>query len=468
MVRNRGTSASTDRERRPEVVVVGGGFGGLAAAKGLGRAAAGVTVVDRVNYHLFQPLLYQVAMAGLSPAEIAIPIRSVLARQPNTRVLLGEAVRVELERRAVQLADGAVLPYDYLVLAAGARTNFFGREGWAQTALGMKVLEDALEIRRRVLLAFEAAERTADRDRRRELLTFVIIGGGPTGVELAGALAELAHRVLMKDFRVVTPDVPRIVLLEGAERLLLGFAPRLGASALRTLHALGVEVRLGTRVTGIGPGYVEMGHERLVASSIIWTAGVRPVELAATLPVERDRAGRVVVAADCSLPAHPEVFVIGDMAACAGTDGKPLPGIAPVALQQGRHVARTIRRALAGEPRAPFRYFDKGIMATIGRSRAVLQAGRVRMSGFWAWLLWIFIHVMYLVGFRNRVLVLFNWSARPRPVRRTRRRGSRCRAGSGGSRPRRPPAPRPPTSRSGRRSARRPAGGAGSGTRRRR
>lgn len=402
------------------VVVVGGGFGGLAVVKALMKSERSrpleVTLVDRQNHHLFQPLLYQVAMAGLSPADIAIPIRSVLREYPRVRVLMAEAVGVDFERRHLLLHDGESIGYDYLVIAAGARTNFFGHEkSWGVHALGMKSLEDALEMRRRVLLAFEAAEREPDEAARRRLLSFAVIGGGPTGVEVAGALSELARFVLSDDFRAIDASQTRVVLIEAQDRLLSGgFSEKLAQSAREQLAELGVEVRLRTRVEEIDEHGVkfesQQGAGLLEAATVLWTAGVEARHLTERLGVERDRMGRVQVKPDCSVPEHPEVFAIGDMAAFVprGTT-EPLPGVAPVAMQQGRYVAKAIRLRQQGLEPAAFEYVDKGIMATIGRSRAVAQSGRLELSGFMAWMTWLVVHIWYLVTFRNRLMVLFGW-----------------------------------------------------------
>jgi NADH:ubiquinone reductase (H+-translocating) len=396
---------------RRHVVVVGGGFGGLAVTKGLARAAVHVTLVDRSNHYLFQPLLYQVAMAGLAPAEIAAPIRSVLRRQENARVLLDEVTRVDFAARKVHLRECPPLDYEFLVLAYGAQNSYFGHDDWARVAPGLKDLDDAIEIRRRVLLAFEAAEREGDPALRRRHLTFVVIGGGPTGVELAGAIAELATFVLARDFRSIRPDATRVLLIEGGERILASFDPVLSARAERSLAGMGVEVRTKTRVTHIDTLGVECAGERIEASTVLWAAGVRAGALGAQLGVAVDRQGRASVEPDCSLPGHPEVFCIGDAAAFVPEgEEHALAGVSPVAMQQGRFVARQIRRTLEGEPREAFRYVDKGIMATIGRSRAVAKIGRIRLSGFVAWAAWLLLHIFYLIDFRSRVLVLFDWA----------------------------------------------------------
>ena len=397
----------TPRKKMPKVIIVGGGFGGLTAAQALRDAALEVTLVDRTNHHLFQPLLYQVAMAGLSPAEIAMPIRSILARQRNVAVILGEVVSVNTEERTLTLKDGE-LSYDYLIVASGAETSYFGHAEWERVAPGLKSLDDAVEIRQRVLLAFETAERTDDEVARKRLLTFAVIGGGPTGVELAGALSELANRVLSSDFRRIDPKSSRIVLVEAGDRILPSFAPDLAERAREQLCELGVELKTKSRVTAIDDFGVSINGEALPCSVVIWGAGVRATNLTKTLSVPLDSSGRVLVEQDCSLKDHRNVFVIGDAAAFM-CEGKALPGVSPVAMQQARAVARNIERDLNGEPREAFQYSDKGSMATIGRSRAIAQAGRIHLTGFVAWLAWLFIHIWYLVGFRNRFAVLFNW-----------------------------------------------------------
>ncbi|MCC6749881.1 MAG: NAD(P)/FAD-dependent oxidoreductase [Deltaproteobacteria bacterium] len=394
--------------RLPRVVIVGGGFGGLTAARELAGRPVEVTVIDRTNHHLFQPLLYQVAMAGISPADISYPIRSVLRRQENARVLLDEVRGVDLFARRVRLTQGS-LPYDYLVLATGAQTNYFGHAEWSRFALGLKDLDDAVEIRRRVLLAFEAAEREPEPARRAQLMTFIVIGGGPTGVELAGALGELARFVLARDFRRVDPTTAQVLLLEGGPRILPSFDEELADAAVEQLDRLGVKVRTGALVREVDATGVYLDLEHLPAATVLWAAGVSGTPLVAQLGVPLDRAQRVVVEPDCSLPGHPEVFAIGDMAAFLHQDGAPLPGLAPVALQQGRFVARALLAALEGQPRPHFRYVDKGSMATIGRSAAVAQVGRLKLRGFLAWLTWLFVHILFLVDFRNRAVVLFTW-----------------------------------------------------------
>jgi len=393
---------------RPRIVIVGAGFGGLAAAKALAKAPVDVTVIDQHNYHLFQPLLYQVATAGLSPADIASPIRSVLAKQRNTTVVLAEVSGVDLERRQVVAEDRRV-GYDFLVLATGARHAYFGHDDWAQFAPGLKRIDDATYIRRRILLAFEKAESEVDPERRRSLLNFVVVGGGPTGVEMAGAIAELARKALKSDFRTIDPGSARIILVEAAPRLLTSFDPRLSEAARRSLERLGVEVRLGAAVTDCDAEGVAIGAERIAAATIIWGAGVMASPAGLWLGARTDPAGRVEVLPDLSLPGHPEVFVNGDTALARSRDGRPLPGIAPVAKQQGAYVARLIVERLRGRPMAPFRYRDFGILATIGRRHAVVQMGPFRLSGSFAWLLWCVAHIYFLIGFRNRLAVVLNW-----------------------------------------------------------
>jgi NADH dehydrogenase len=392
---------------RPEVVIVGGGFGGLYAARALRGAAVHVTIVDRRNHHLFQPLLYQVATAALNPADIAAPIRSVFRGRRNVSVLLAEAAGVDLAAKRLVLADGE-LPYDYLVLATGATHSYFGHDEWASFAPGLKTIEDALEIRRRVLLAYEMAER--DPEHRRERLTFVIIGGGPTGVELAGALAEISRQALSREFQHIDPSHARIILIEGVPRVLPSYPDTLSAKARTQLERLGVDVWTGARVTGIDATGVTLGHERILARTVLWAAGVAASPLAKSLGLPLDRAGRVRVDPTLAVPARNDVFVVGDLA-IVEQDGKPVPGVAPAAIQMGRHAARNILRAIAGQPLQLFRYRNKGSFATIGRGKAVGEmAGGVKLSGFPAWLAWLAIHIFFLIGFRNRVLVIFQWA----------------------------------------------------------
>ncbi len=395
-------------EPRPRVVILGGGFGGLAAARVLGRHDdVQVTVVDRRNHHVFQPLLYQVATSGLSAPDIAAPIRHILRRR-NTEVLLAEARGVDLARRTVLLADGEIA-YDALVVATGATHSYFGHADWEAHAPGLKTLEDALEIRRRVLLAYETAERETDEAARREWLTFVVIGAGPTGVEMAGTLAEIARLTLRKDFRRIDPATARVVLVEAAGRVLPPYPPDLSAKAQRQLERLGVEVRLGTAVTAGEHDGIQLGAERSAARTIVWAAGVAASPLGRALSPQVDRAGRVPVEPDLTLPGHPEVSSVGDLASLQ-QDGRPVPGVAPAAMQMGRHAAENVVRALRGEPRRPFRYVDKGSLATIGRKSGVADFGRLRLSGFLAWLAWLLVHVFFLIGFRNRLVVMSDWA----------------------------------------------------------
>ncbi len=393
----------------PRVVILGGGFGGLYAAKALRGAPVRVSVVDRRNHHLFQPLLYQVATAGLNPADIAAPIRSILRGQDNVRVLLAEATAVDRSRKRVRFLDGEI-EYDYLIVATGATHAYFGRDDWRGFAPGLKSIEDALEIRRRVFLAYEAAEREPDPERRRAFMSFVIIGAGPTGVELAGALAEISRHALASEFDHIDPRQARIVLLDAASRVLPPYPEELSARARRQLERLGVEVRTGSRVTSIDAHGVQIGDERLVARTVVWAAGVAASPLAESLGVPLDRAGRVIVGSDLTPPGADDVYVIGDLAALE-QDGRPVPGVCPAAIQAGRHAAANVLRRLRGEPNAPFRYRDQGSFATIGRGAAVGEVlGGFRLSGFAAWIAWMAIHIFFLIGFRNRVLVMFQWA----------------------------------------------------------
>jgi NADH dehydrogenase len=394
---------------RPHVVILGAGFGGLSAARALGDAPVRVTVVDRRNHHLFQPLLYQVATAALSPGDIAYPIRAILRRQSNTDVLLADATAVDLSKREVVLSDGR-LPYDSLIIATGATHSYFGHAEWEPFAPGLKTLEDALEIRRRILLAFEKAEREQDPARRRALLTFVLVGAGPTGAELAGAIAEISRHVLVSDFRAIDPREARVLLVEAGPRILPAFAEDLSTKAEEALARRGVEIRRSQPVTAIGEGFVQIGPERLAAETVLWCAGVAASPLARSLGVPLDRAGRVEVAADLSLPGHPEVFLIGDLASFSHQTGRPLPGVAQVAIQQGGHAADNVLRRAAGQSLAPFRYKDPGNLAVLGRASAVADLPHLKLSGFPAWLVWCFVHILFLIGFRNRFVVLFDWA----------------------------------------------------------
>jgi NADH dehydrogenase len=399
-----------------QVTIVGAGFAGLRAAKGLMDVPGiDVTLVDARNHHLFQPLLYQVAMAGLSPAEIAVPIRSILSGARNVRVLQARVDRIDLDARRVETADGAHA-YDYLVLACGARHSYFGHPEWEEHAPGLKTVAQSIEIRRRVLCAFEEAEKTDDPSLRKALLTFVVVGGGPTGVELAGAIGEMSRFTLARDFRQIDPAAARVVLIEAGPRILPMFSEPLSARAIRDLSGLGVEVRTESLVTAIDAEGVCMGAERIEARTVLWAAGVEASSLNRDLDSELDSNGRVVVEADLSIRGHPEVFVAGDQANVKGEDGRPLPGVAPVAMQQGAYLADRIRALVdSGEApapggHAPFVYVDKGQMATIGRGRAVLESGRIRLTGLTAWIAWLIVHIYYLVGFKNRLFVVLQWA----------------------------------------------------------
>ena len=422
----------TQNDKFARVVVVGAGFAGLNAAKALANAAVQVTVLDRKNHHTFQPLLYQVALAALSPAEIASPIRNVLRGAKNTEVLLGEVSAFDLERRVVTThaagdSDALEIPYDYLILAAGATHAYFGHAEWEQYAPGLKTIEDATEIRGRVLLAFEHAEREAFAHNVTPQLNFVVVGAGPTGVELAGAISDISREYLQKDFRTIDPSKSRIILIEGGPRVLAAYPPDLSASAQKQLEEMGVEVRTGAMVTNIELGMVTVGKEKIAAAVILWGAGVSASPLGRMLGVPVDRAGRVLVEQDLTIPGHPEVFIIGDLAAAEepgetaqsrpgatvsdeDKHTKYVPGVAPAAIQMGKFAARQIRRSVNGEAREVFRYRDKGSLATIGRSHAVGDLGRFHISGYFAWLAWLFIHLFFLIGFRNRIMVMMEWA----------------------------------------------------------
>jgi NADH:ubiquinone reductase (H+-translocating) len=394
---------------RPQIAIVGGGFGGLKAAEALAHLPVDITVIDRKNHHTFQPLLYQVATAGLSPAEIAAPIREILHRHKNVEVLLGEVLGFDLEHRQLQLHDHAIA-YDYLIVAAGATHAYFGHDDWEPLAPGLKTIEDALEIRRRILLAYELAAREAALTGMHRPLNFVVVGAGPTGVELAGTLAEIARKSLPKNFRNIDPGKTRIVLVEAGPSVLSAYPEDLRQSAVRQLQHLGVEVRTNSAVSDVRSGKVRIGEEVLPAEVVLWAAGVSASELGRALGAPVDKAGRVFVEPDLSLPGHREVFVIGDLATLKDENGKPLPGVAPVAMQEGTWAARQIKADLAGKPREPFHYFDKGSLATIGRAAAIAQFGKVHISGFVAWLSWLFIHILFLIGFRNRIMVMLQWA----------------------------------------------------------
>jgi NADH:ubiquinone reductase (H+-translocating) len=394
----------------PRVVIIGGGFGGLEAAKALRKANVRVTLVDRLNHHLFQPLLYQVATAALSPADIAEPLRYILRKQDNAEVIFGDVQRIDVDHKRVVTSDTEIA-YDYLIIAAGARHSYFGHDKWEKFAPGLKNLDDALEIRRRMLMAFEVAEKTDDDEVRKAAMTFVVVGAGPTGVEMAGAIAEIAKVTLVRDFRHIDSSQARVILIEHAPRVLPPFTADLSESARRQLFDIGVEVRLSTLVEKISEeGVALKGGEKIAARTVIWAAGNAASPLGASLGVPLDRQGRVIVKEDCSIPGHHDVFVIGDMAHFApGGGDNPLPGLSPVAMQQGRHVAKQIKILLAGGWTQRFEYFDKGTMATIGRNKAVADAGFMRFTGFIAWMAWAFVHLVFLIGFRNKILVMMNW-----------------------------------------------------------
>ena len=394
---------------KPHVVIIGAGFGGLEAAKKLACKDVRVTVIDRTNYHLFQPLLYQVATAALSPADIAAPIRGILSKCGNIDVILAEVESVDTEAKKVKTVD-LQIDYDYLILATGARHSYFGHSEWEKLAPGLKSLEDAVELRRRILMAFEYAEKTADEAARKAAMTFVIIGGGPTGVELAGAIAEISRHTLARDFRHINPSEARVILLEGDPRLLAAFPLDLSESARKQLTDLGVEVRTGTRATNLTEAGVQIGDEFIPCRVKIWAAGNNASFVGKTLGAPADRVGRVIVNDDLTIPRHPEVQVIGDLASFSHQTGEPLPGISPVAMQQGRHAARNVLAMIKGRKPQRFHYWDKGTMATIGRNKAVADLKFMHLSGLPAWLAWLFVHIIFLVGFRNRLLVLIQWA----------------------------------------------------------
>jgi NADH dehydrogenase len=394
---------------QPHVVIVGAGFGGLEAAKKLGHEAVRVTVLDRTNHHLFQPLLYEVATAALSPADIAAPVRGILSKFANTEVLLAEVKSVNVAAKTLNIGDQE-FSYDYLILATGARHSYFGHDEWEKLAPGLKSLEDAVEIRRRLLLAFEYAEKITDEAAKAAAMTFVIIGGGPTGVEMAGAIAEISRYTLDKDFKHIDPSSARVVLVEGDERIISAFPEDLSASAMKQLKDLGVEVRTGIHAKNLTEAGLEVGDEFIPCRVKIWAAGNAASFVGKTMGVPVDKAGRVIVNEDLTIPGHPEVQVIGDLANFTHHGGKPLPGVSPVAMQQGRHAARNILTMMDGRKPQRFRYWDKGSMATIGRNKAVADLHFVHLSGLPAWLVWLFVHIIFLVGFRNRLVVLMQWA----------------------------------------------------------
>jgi len=403
-------TGARETTKLPHVLILGGGFAGLYAARDLRNAPVRVTVVDRRNHHLFQPMLYQVATAGLNPSDIASPIRSILRASKNTEVLLAEVRDIDVNARTVRFTDGATAGYDYLVVATGAHHSYFGHDEWEPLAPGLKSLEDALEIRRRVLLAFEHAERETDPVRRHAYLTFVIVGGGPTGVEMAGAVAEIRRYALRRDFRHIDPGEATVMLLEGGPRLLPSYPENLSAQAKQKLRRLGVEVRTETLVTDIRPGSVNAAGWVIPTQTVIWAAGNTASPILRSLGAPLDRMGRAIVEPDCTIPGHPEVFVLGDAAAFNHQEGGTLPGICPVAIQMGEYTASVIEGDLAGRPRRAFSYWDKGQLAVIGRGQAVADIWKLHFGGFLAWMVWIFVHIFFLIGFRNRVLVLLQWA----------------------------------------------------------
>src|SRR5213595_648029 len=403
------TSSGMNEQQKPRIIIVGAGFGGLEAAKKLACEDVSVTVIDRANYHLFQPLLYQVATAALSPADIAAPIRAILSKCRNVEVILAEVESVDVDAKEVKTVD-LQIDYDYLILATGARHSYFGHGEWEKLAPGLKSLEDAVELRRRILLAFEYAEKTTDEAARRAAMNFVIIGGGPTGVEMAGAIAEISRHTLAKDFRHINPSQARVILIEGEPRLLAAYPEDLSASARKQLEDLGVEVRTGTRATKLSEAGVQVNGEFIPCRVKIWAAGNNASFVGKTLGAPVDRVGRIVVNDDLTIAGHPEVQVIGDLANFSHQTGQPLPGVSPVAMQQGRHAARNILAMIEGRKPQRFRYWDKGSMATIGRNKAVADLNLVHLSGLPAWLVWLFVHIIFLVGFRNRLAVLFQWA----------------------------------------------------------
>lgn len=393
--------------RKQKVIIIGGGFGGLSAAKKITSPNIEVTLIDKTNHHLFQPLLYQVATAALSPADIAAPIRGILRSRKNIRVIMGYVEQIDVENKKIFL-ENETLEYDYLIVSIGSRHSYFGNDEWEKYAPGLKTISDALKIREKILLSYEKAERSHDENEINKYLTFAVIGGGPTGVELAGAISEIAHKTLMKDFRKIDPAKAKVILIEAANRILGTYDISLSEKAKASLESLGVTVLLNKKVTNISSDKISLGEETIEAANIIWAAGNKIPAIIKYLNSETDRAGRVLVLPDCSIKNHPEVFVIGD-AALFIENNKPLPGIAPVAIQQGKYVGKIINRQIDFSKRKPFEYFDKGTLATIGRARAVMQIGKFKISGFIAWSAWVFIHIMYLIGFRNRYKVLAEW-----------------------------------------------------------
>jgi NADH dehydrogenase len=396
---------------RTKVVIIGGGFGGLNVAKSLNRAKLDILLIDKTNHHLFQPLLYEVATAALSPGDIATPLREILRNQENTAVIMGEVIGIDKKNKQITIANGDVIGYDYLVISIGARHSYFGRDDWEPFAPGLKTINDALNIREKVLISFEKAERMDNLQEAAKYLNFVVIGGGPTGVEMAGAIAEIANKTLFKNFRRINPSESKIYLLEALPRILPMYPDKLAHKATLTLEKMGIQVLTGKKVTGINEEGVQVEGMFIESKNVIWAAGNQVSPLLKTLDVPLDRAGRVLVGPDLSIPDSPNVFVIGDAANLTGKDGKPLPGVAPVAMQEGKYVAKIIKKEIPKEQRPPFSYFDKGSMATIGKAKAIAMFKKLQFSGFIAWLIWAFVHILFLIGFRNRLGVMLEWAA---------------------------------------------------------
>jgi NADH:ubiquinone reductase (H+-translocating) len=394
-----------------KVVIIGGGFGGLNVAKSLKNAKLDVLLIDKTNHHLFQPLLYEVATAALSPGDIATPLREVLRNQANTTVIMGEVVKIDKNAKQLTIANGDIIDYDYLVIAIGARHSYFGRDEWEQFAPGLKTISDAIKIREEVLISFEKAERLDSISEAHKYLNFVVIGGGPTGVEMAGAIAEIANKTMFQNFRRIKPEESKIYLIEALPQILPMYPDRLAKKATKALEKMGVKVLTGKKVTEIHEGGVQIEGMFIESMNVIWAAGNQVSPMLKSLDVPLDRAGRVLVSPDLSIPDHPEIFVIGDAANLAGKDGKPLPGVAPVAMQQGKYVAKLLKKSAPKEQKPPFSYFDKGSMATIGKAKAIAIFGKLQFSGFFAWLTWAFVHIMFLIGFRNRLGVMLEWGA---------------------------------------------------------
>lgn len=400
-----------DAMANTKVVIVGGGFGGLNVAKSLKGAKLDVLLIDKTNHHLFQPLLYEVATAALSPGEIATPLREVLRHQNNTTVIMGEVVKIDKKNKQITMANGDLIGYDFLVISIGARHSYFGKDEWEAFAPGLKTINDALKIREQILISFEKAERLDNISEAAKYLNFVVIGGGPTGVEMAGAIAEIAYKTMFKNFRRINPSNAKIYLVEALPAILPMYPEKLSKRATKTLEKMGVKVLTGKKVTNIDAQGVQIDEMFIESKNIIWAAGNQVAPMLNSLDVPLDRAGRVIACKDLSIPDHPEIFVIGDASHLAGKDGKPLPGVAPVAMQEGRYVADIIKKAIPKEHRQPFVYFDKGSMATIGKAKAIAMIGKLQLSGFIAWLMWAFVHIMFLIGFRNRLGVMLEWGA---------------------------------------------------------